>query len=579
MVTKLINIEGSHFECIDSANSSYTTFDKYYYIPIETNGKMELYCINIKEIDDKIFLYINNIILGTSTLIHVFESSSTIQLLEKYIQISHDYQLLSIPDGEMLYIFNVTDLIRTNSLKTNYSSVSIKFTNNKIPRMKTLDESLLNNTFFDGDPYKCILYNDRYIIVSKSENNYKAVIVYDFIHKCTHIVNINKKIDSSSLALSEHGKYLLFCDKTEKNNVWLVDLNHLEKINDIKHKQISIITQYKIYSHTFTISNDGKLIAVLTHNNKLVFIENDDNITIDEHQLDIDIGDSKYNTIHIFDYGELIHNKLYTVTIWNKQLQKIFTWIIIRVGTGNSTLFGPKIFVLNINSKEICTDELISLSTNGHQFVYKFTEDIYVYNMNKMILSMINDAILDTLKINLLKVNLCGNNSELMILTKTSQKSYTTKRWISDLLLNNSRTHLDLRGVEFCDTPLLKRNGLYINSIHFFLILLHNHNEIYGYIDDISENKMQQFFDVMLQLYNIISSYNDEINAVFIRHYMEYLIVKITLVFYKSKYQTEKKCIINIKEIIKTFKKLTVAKIFLIKLVHINFGYDITTYI
>ena len=534
------NITGSHFDltdCIDFYKLTNTIFDKYYHIPINVYGKSLLYVINIKSIDDKIFLYLNEIILKTSTLIHVFESNINIQLLEKYIQMSHDYKLLSIPDGDVLCIFDIVTVINNKTLKTNYSNAKIKFKDTNIPTL-LVNPAITNNSFpelsngsfpelFSGNPYKCILYSDRYIIVSKNESSiYKSVIIYDFIHKCTHVVNINKNINNSSIALSEHGKYLLFCDIEERNTnnnieqyIWLVDLNNLKDTYD-RHYKLLITTQKDsvIHFNTFAISNNGKLVCVLVNSNnknKLLLIDNNEQeINTDEYELN-NIGNPKYITMNIYDHSNIIKqngSKLYIITIWNKQLHKVFIWTIVKIANFNDMIYGPKILTFD-------GDNIESVNTNGHQYVYKCVTHLLIYDIDKQLPLMMVNSMLDTLKVPHTIINTDNNNLEQM-----------------------------------------------------FLHLLNNHYEMNRYIKNMSETKIMLLFDIITKLQNtkhLPDNYCD---------YMEYLIIKIAIMLYQLNYSNmiSKK---NIKDITLIFNKLKLTKMFFAKMIEFNFGIRLVEYL
>jgi len=542
MANNIHDITESHFDltdCIDFYKSTNTIFDKHYHIPINIYGKSLLYVINIKSIDDKIFLYLNEIILKTSTLIHVFESNINIQLLEKYIQMSHDYKLLSIPDGDILCIFDIVTIINNKTLKTNYSNAKIKFKNTNISTL-SVNATITNNSLpelfggslpelFNGTPYKCILYSDRYIIVSKNESsNYKSVIIYDFIHKCTHVVNINKNINNSSIALSEHGKYLLFCDIEERNTnnnieqyIWLVDLNNLKDTCD-RHYKLLITTQNAsvIHINTFAISNNGELVCVLVssdNKNKLLLVDNNEReINTDEYELN-NIGDPKYITMNIYDHSDMIKknqngSKLYIITIWNKQIHKVFIWTIVKFANFNDMIYGPKILTF-------CGSNIESVNTNGHQYIYKCATHLVIYDIDKHLPLMMVNSMLDTLKIPHTIVSMDNNNLEQM-----------------------------------------------------FLHLLNNHYEMSKNIKNISEPQIILLFDIITKIQNtkhLPDNYCD---------YMEYLIIKITLMSYQLNYSNiiSKK---NIKHLTSIFNKLKLTKMFFVKMIEFNFGIKLVEYL
>jgi len=524
----MIGLKFDLTDCGDFYESSNGAFSKYFHIPVNFDKKTALYMINIRNVDDKIFLYLNNVALKITNLIHVFDFNINIQFLEKYIQMSHDYKLLAIPDGNTLCIFDIAQIINNKSLKPNYSNAKIIFKNGGIPVMPSAD--VIENTsdldvLFNGDPYKCILYGDRYIVVSKIEPlNYGSVIIYDFINKCTHIVNINKSIEKSTISLSEHGKYLLFCDIDERNiadnieqSIWLVNLNNL-KDNDNKRQQL-LLTLNKnsiIHLNTFAISDNGELVCVLVSESnkcKMLLIDNSGDICIDEHGLDNNTGDPRHVMINIYDYSNLVkydNAKALVITLWNKQTHIILIWIIMRCVKNKDMIYGPKILTFDYNNVEL-------INTNGHDYIYKFSNRILIYDINKQLSLMMVNSILDTIKLEYIIPNIEANTNTLEYLV---------------------------------------------------LYLLNDHYKVNENIKNISELQIPLLFDAVGSIEKKGNISNFCCDA------MEYLIIKIVIVLYTP---TNLKSFV--KNMILIFNKLKTTKMFFTKIIEFSFGMNIADYL
>ena len=186
-----------------------SNINKCYYVTTKTNNNIILYIISIKKLDDKLFLYLYNTITNINELIHVFNIDQNIKQIEKYIQISDDQKVISIPDENRLYIFLVGDLIKYNTLKLHNCNIKLTLNNDisKIGIQSTTDKTVYcENMQSTVEPHKCMLYTSKYIIITKSGK----IVNYDFRTKTIKILNISGNVHN--LSFPNGGNHLLLCN-------------------------------------------------------------------------------------------------------------------------------------------------------------------------------------------------------------------------------------------------------------------------------------------------------------------------------------------------------------------------------
>jgi hypothetical protein len=211
---------------------------------------------------DKIYIYVYDVSKNNKKLVHIFDVHKNVKMLEKYVQISHSLKLLSIPDEEFLHIFSVDELVRHNSLKIYDRGISLDLTHNiptvykKLAREKNTTVNMSKQTDIDSVqyPHKCILYNDKYVIICKTDNKISGVIIYNFEKQDTKILDIDNDNEVSHIFFSENGKYLM---KYVNDKLYIVNIDTEKTRLIILAKQLCDT----IYQNTFSISDDGELIG------------------------------------------------------------------------------------------------------------------------------------------------------------------------------------------------------------------------------------------------------------------------------------------------------------------------------
>ena len=580
--------------CVN-AQPSASGFSKTYFIPFDTNNHIEFHIISLLEVDDKIFLYVHNCNSGIRNLIHIFEYND-IKMLEKYVQMSYDFKTLSVPDGNLLYVFKVENLIKHQSLKVSELNIQLKLIND-IPVMETTDtqnQKLIKNipqiwNFFDAsitgttntnntnnatiqsesvlhEPYKCILYSGKYVVISKNSNSpseqlktYKSVIIYDFIQKQAHMLNINQPIQNLGITFSENGKYLLFSNKDYINLLYL---------NGVQIENKKILQNEELLLNTIAVSNDGKIIIGMTTIGNVKLISNNGPVKMESFSTrligstHIDLN-AKDIIVSIFDYNNFSMNNnipTYVASIWNKKTHSLFMLTIVNFDQ-KYVLYGPEQLKFEI------TGSVQSVHANGRQYIYKFPDYLIMYDINKVIPFVIINALLDTLKLNLKNSN-TNKFVQIIVANEKFQEKILVEQWIVNLF-SITNNQINLKICSDFDVG---------NIVKIFFAIMHDHYCTEEYIqcildEKLSKSKLDLMFSLFFQLVGTLKS--DSLLANF---YMEYLMIKFILIYVKNKY-INNKIDIDLRHIILTFNNLKVTREFLLKSVSLMFGINLSDHV
>lgn len=350
--------------------------DKYYFIPIKLNNIIILYLITFKLINNNLFLYVNN------KLIHVFEEENNTEII-KYIQISNDFEILTIPENNLIYFYNVNELIENNILKLKFNvMINIK----EFPQLEIIENSENNKKYKyeNFNQYKSILSKNKYIIIShNNQKYYNYIIICDLNIKKTKILNINHEIINSKIILSENGDNLLLYNNKD-NFITHINLNTFVK-NKIYDDFINLI-----HLNTLNILDDGETLIALTKDNKIKLLT----LTTSIEYICNNILNNF--TMNIFDYTKIIEDtdkicdKIYILTLWNKTDLFIYT-IIKNIKNNTFEINENKLDHINFNNK----NKIDFIHKNCNYYIYKYEKYIEIYDIKKLFVFVILDKILD----------------------------------------------------------------------------------------------------------------------------------------------------------------------------------------
>ncbi len=238
---------------VDNKNNivkSSTIFNKYFYVPEENNGFVSLHKINLKGLNNSIYLYLDIILPSDAThdtkknkkkLIHIFNVDDNIRHLDKYIQLSTDFKTIAIPENNNIFVFGISDIIKNN-----------------VPVMCSTNTIHIRNT---ETIHKCLLYENNYVMIHVDNDKY-VITLYDLIKKSSPtVINLNVPINKLIIKFSPTCKYFLTLDTTNGQ----MDLINLQ---NVRTEYSFIVKNHNdIVGSTATLSDDGKLITFFTVNN------------------------------------------------------------------------------------------------------------------------------------------------------------------------------------------------------------------------------------------------------------------------------------------------------------------------
>lgn len=358
------------------------SFSKYFYVLNDTCKT--IYFIGIKIIEFKIYLYLSNE-NDEINLIHIFEVSNAIKHVDKYIQISNNFKIISFPEHETIYFYDLCDLLNNNMLKVNDFNVKILNHNDEDDFIYSATQIKLESTTNDNninDICDCIVYDTKFIMVYNNKISH-----YDFnSNHCKEIMINGSKYNDYYITFSENGDYILI------NNYKYIYVSDFKKI-------IKIDKKLDIFINKLTLSNDGNLISFIGPNNEIWFVRNTWNdkndIKFDKYiinNMENDIVNDNLK-LYILDYSSFVNiDKLLVLTIWNTNNNKLY---IMTIYYENEQYLLIEPYVMNMN---IDNNDIQYMYSNGNKYIYKKNNDVVVCDINKEIPLIIVDNMLNKLK-------------------------------------------------------------------------------------------------------------------------------------------------------------------------------------
>ena len=381
--------------------------NKVYIIYQRVNGVSRTFVLNIKIIDDNIFIYVTDVFNEKPILAHVVNilgrSDKNTAYYLKYIQISQDFTLLSLPENDRINVYNLTKLMNQNILeyvndigivskadvngKISSSIEVFSLAPNKTVNLKVYADDLERDVLSKNcniQPYKCVLCKDLYIVVCADFNRYTRIVAIDYKNKILHEVkNLDLDVNISVLRFSSNGRFVAIYDGI-KNKIFVCDINEKEP----SPQQVSLVINDDADLNTVCISENGRFFFYVEDSDAkfriydIYFMKTyilDSKLKLDRSQL----KDIKF---HLMDYsrfssitmtGDACDN-LYVLIGWNNNMSCVFYWMIRCSATGYN-IYGPSYVNMKIKGK------IEYVYNNGYMFIYKTSSGITVYDLNKII--------------------------------------------------------------------------------------------------------------------------------------------------------------------------------------------------
>ena len=399
---------------INAQTQNTTKYNKTYNIYQRINGIPQTFTLNIKIFDNNIFVYVTDIFTAKTFLAHVGkihnDESECINMdplnYLKYIQMSSDFKLISLPEDDTINIYDLTKLIDCNMLQY-VDSTGIVL---KIGEDNTLIMEIENNDSSTRiRPYKCILCKESFITVCINETNkfYDRIININYKRKSIHDV-INLSVDKSSiLNFSINCMYVAIYEKnTNKLSMCcLNDSNPIPAPISIDFDKLNVLD-------AICVSENGKLMCYVTKteinmydiSQKKIYpikikINTSDQTTNSYHDTgQIQIKDVKFHLLNYKNFADIANidfsstndnnnnNNLYTLIGWNLKLLSSFYWIIQYTSASKNeyTSYGP--YSINITAHKDPNNNIIDyVYNNSSILLYKSQCGITVYDLNKVV--------------------------------------------------------------------------------------------------------------------------------------------------------------------------------------------------
>jgi hypothetical protein len=475
-------------------------------------------------------------------LVHVFDINfAMLPQSEKYIQMSSDQKIVSVPNNDKINIFDVDELINNHILKLH--------TENKIVPHK------INEIF------KCLLCNDMYIIIYISDNKYVITSHYFFNNAQPKIINLDVPIDRCHIFFSQNCNNLLIFD-TMHEKIKTINLkNFCEKEMILKGNVNKIIT------NTIALSDDGNLITFLTSDNRLVLVDDRNELEVKEYgtKLEITRNDVFNMTSTITRHKDFINIQS------NTAIKNIYS-LLIRITRDTALNWN----ILEFSNGYFLSDQIrcnfLSQSSGNTICIDK----LLVYDANSIVPLTLIDAVLSVLKDNMDTSDTIGNtyiNNELIIKDNDYEEVYNVSNWVLNLLGLNV---ININNLKDLNIPMFKynfknSNELCCTTFQLLLIFLQDHHKMNKYIniiyDQYQENKVDYVVNMMLK---ILEGFVHDRTTSLRTQYIEYLLIKFVLLFHYNK--TE----IDIKKMVKLCRHLRMTRLFLLKSLKMTFKIDIT---
>jgi len=351
-----------------------TKYNKMYIVYQRINGVSRIYTLNIKILDDRIFVYVTNELTGKTGLAHVNKIYSVPDTTDplfylKYVQVSRDFRLISIPENDTINIYDLFGLINRNTLQHVDSFDLVSSSTDK--------------------PYKCILCKDLFMMVCADTNTNTNTNHYTSLITTNHTIKLDTNMDRSCLKFSPNGRYVVVYDK-DKRQLLLCNT-----INNPVFTPLPINID-GIVPNTICLSDDGRLLfyAVLT-DTQITFsmydVSRNYGYTIHKIAVNPTVISFILNTrYHLLNYNkfsnidlvsETAYNYLYALVGWNQStststftITSVFYWLI----RSSNDIHGP-FFV------DMPVDNVNYAYNNGYMFIYKTPNNITVYDLNKVV--------------------------------------------------------------------------------------------------------------------------------------------------------------------------------------------------
>lgn len=520
--TELINTE--HISD-NKNNSMIVRYDKIF---ITYKSDKYIYFLLLKIVSNKLYIYIKNTLNNEKKLLKIIVVSKNSNINAKcidYIYISKEYDIISIPEYDVINIYSLSKLIDNSKLvQVNRTHLSIGYDTNDIILYYN------NNKICQNTPHKIHLNNDIIILTLSTQKECCKIIGIDYNKNMLYTIdNIDIDINTSDIHISN-------------NTVLLYDNRHMIRIIDIKNEDIkNEDIKNGIIKNTLCLSDDGNLVFYVEDDvkniNFITYNINDkiyNSNVIDKQEISGNLRDIHFK---VFNYDRFINmyilddNNVYILTGWDIKHKKLYYWIL-KYNSMCCLCHGYKCIDMNIN------DNIIYNYNNRFIYIFKTDKGTITYDLEKII----PIKIADMMKNNILKDidNIYQNN-------KHKAKKYidikSADNKIKRYQLNNITNMFINCDKNIYDVEHTVNIDIYNNNKSFdiFKKLLENTNNIDNIIVDIFKiesetNRYNIMYDLMEHIYEFIKTIiindNNDIISELKAYYIGFILMIFILKFY-----------------------------------------------
>ena len=224
-------------------------YDKIFNMYQKHNKKHHIFNLCIKIIDNTIYVYIKDIIINHTQLIHTTYTN----LNSIFIQLTNDYQYLSLPENNDIHIYDLSQILTDNILikkhiitLTNYEKVSkcmlyekyFMFVASENLTIINLESNIINKLAIDNN-FKISSQGELVVYHTNS--------IYDTNNNRNYSIKLNNMlpVDNNFLFQVENTTFKLYDIKENKTHIYQNNVV-CDKYNIVKYKNdIYIIYGYK----------------------------------------------------------------------------------------------------------------------------------------------------------------------------------------------------------------------------------------------------------------------------------------------------------------------------------------------
>lgn len=511
----------------NTTNTSEIKFVKTYHVACKINDRYELLILNVKRIDNCIYLYrvSNNKqkLLKTIDIRNNHENDDRNNLiLCDLVKMSPDWSVMSIPSGKYILLIDVKSIWDEDP-----DCVQVPFDKNII------DKSTRHNVY---------IYRDRIMMLceqKKKEGGEIMIYISNHVKPINVVEYFGKKIKYDFIHVSENGNCVMYYSKSE----------NLIKILSLSNRKLSMIELGEIkYSNRWLVSDDGQVLFN-RDTKRMVIITKYGTIDVTKK-----IDHSESSLIMLKKVNIYPDVDTYTLVSWDRVTGR-YTLVGLVLNVANSSQNITEMYRINYNVQARCGS---SIHMNGNIYIYRKKNRTKINDISMFfhipIVRYMCDDILTRYKF--------GPNDEVIGPTllignmiRTREGNVTSNlRKIFTPLQEHSRFIIDnYTNIHIIILDNSKKKLDVINVVMYMFDDLTNIEALFDILkrDKLYLSKVYLIFEYMKDIYNYISDYNvDDPNLKLSKRYIE-LSILYAVTIYRSIRQSNQKNESVVKQICK----------------------------